>query len=131
MHFNPKGKQWLAEQIIRAIKEFDLDQLIASAERRQLSPRVRDLTTTLTLTRNQPIEDNTYTARRAEDHFQNMMTNKKITIYIRREDQMPPCGKVIVKPAYSSLNPAAISIFSNVQCERDKPRRFTSVGSHI
>ncbi|KAG8277158.1 hypothetical protein J6590_049114 [Homalodisca vitripennis] len=45
MHFNAKGKQWLAEQIITAIQEFNLEQPIASAGGRQLSPRLRDLTT--------------------------------------------------------------------------------------
>ncbi|KAG8298521.1 hypothetical protein J6590_013698 [Homalodisca vitripennis] len=45
MHFNTKGKQWLAEQIITAIQEFNLEQPIASAGGRQLSPRLRDLTT--------------------------------------------------------------------------------------
>ncbi|KAG8332279.1 hypothetical protein J6590_024474 [Homalodisca vitripennis] len=45
MHFSTKGKQWLAEQIIKTIQEFALDQSITPMESRQLSSRGRDLKT--------------------------------------------------------------------------------------
>ncbi|KAG8275512.1 hypothetical protein J6590_084437 [Homalodisca vitripennis] len=41
MHFNAKGKQWLAKQIIKTIQEFNLDQSIAPAESRRQSGRER------------------------------------------------------------------------------------------
>ncbi|KAG8253943.1 hypothetical protein J6590_019611 [Homalodisca vitripennis] len=65
MHLYAKGKQWLAEQIITAIQEFNLDHSISrkqtaqSESERPEDPGGKRLTIP---TRNQPIEDDTCTA---------------------------------------------------------------------